>query len=545
MKFVAEIRKLNSQLLSLLVVDEIDEVINYRARRAQSQNNILASSFELQVLALSGSTPTKEIDRLMEWTLVPAGQARGNALDDLGVIIRPPHMVYASLSVTELGPDEEANVDILFDMLPASSRAMIFVQGKAEAPKLAEKLSSKFSACGQLRQVYYAHRDDFEQWEPWSVSRDGILCCTTIAARGVNVVPLNHVFVWRGTYSIPTFVQMIGRAGRDKTASKAVFLLAPPRPEDALQLRDDVLQLQNWALTKDSCRVANLMRHFDKKKVCSCLEHCDDCSSRGIASQPCDVCSGILATREKEAEQRFFGFPEVIDEEEMPAVLHALFPPNLFSCLRCLLHFGHVDQSHHHAEVACPSYSPEIPEFSDLVRGFGRCYGCGYRLGIHCSCKADVSPSQKFIPVWVTLCSSGRLYGQDEFFQSLLDRLSGRAHEFALAGGTSPDFLLQNDFRLEVPNFFFLAGHYLRLLHQGTPDTWLPYEVEPSQFYEVSDVDHELPPAPRPEPRAYGGQPECHWQPAVPANASPRAPASRRTLPARETEIYPLKVAIP
>jgi ATP-dependent RNA helicase DeaD len=104
--------------------------------------------------------------------------------------------------------------------------AMVFCQTKAEVHQLTQTLNANGLAVdalhGDLSQV---QRDEVMQ--RFKQKQINIMICTDVAARGIDVQDITHVFNIGLPHDIESYVHRIGRTGRAGTTGKALSIITP------------------------------------------------------------------------------------------------------------------------------------------------------------------------------------------------------------------------------------------------------------------------------------------------------------------------------
>ena len=121
--------------------------------------------------------------------------------------------------------------DVLIELLRAQDvkTAMIFCNRKTTVRDLAKALKQKGFAAGEIHgdMDQSARIAELDRFKTGVVS---ILCCSDVAARGIDVKGVSHVFNYDTPWHPDDYVHRIGRTGRAGATGKAFTLVAP---EDA------------------------------------------------------------------------------------------------------------------------------------------------------------------------------------------------------------------------------------------------------------------------------------------------------------------------
>ena len=124
-----------------------------------------------------------------------------------------------------------AKRDVLIDLLREDdvTNAMIFCNRKTTVRDLAKALKQKGLSAGEIHgdMDQPARIAELDRFKAGTVT---ILCCSDVAARGIDVKGVSHVFNYDTPWHPDDYVHRIGRTGRAGATGKAFTLVAP---EDA------------------------------------------------------------------------------------------------------------------------------------------------------------------------------------------------------------------------------------------------------------------------------------------------------------------------
>ncbi len=124
-----------------------------------------------------------------------------------------------------------AKRDVLIDLLREDdvTNAMIFCNRKTTVRDLAKALKQKGFSAGEIHgdMDQPARIAELDRFKAGTVT---ILCCSDVAARGIDVKGVSHVFNYDTPWHPDDYVHRIGRTGRAGATGKAFTLVAP---EDA------------------------------------------------------------------------------------------------------------------------------------------------------------------------------------------------------------------------------------------------------------------------------------------------------------------------
>ncbi|GAA3682516.1 DEAD/DEAH box helicase [Nocardioides ginsengisoli] len=202
--------------LRFLVLDEADEMLNMGF--AEDVETILADTPVDKQVALFSATMPKQIRALSQTYLK----------DPVEIAIERKTRTAENITQRYLMVSYPQKVDALTRILEVENfeGAIVFVRTKNETETLAEKLRARgYSAAAINGDIVQAQRE-----RTVNQLKDGkldILVATDVAARGIDVPRISHVF----NYDIPTdteaYVHRIGRTGRAGRSGDAISFITP------------------------------------------------------------------------------------------------------------------------------------------------------------------------------------------------------------------------------------------------------------------------------------------------------------------------------
>lgn len=202
--------------LRFLVLDEADEMLNMGF--AEDVETILADTPVDKQVALFSATMPKQIRSLSQTYLK----------DPVEISIERKTRTAENIRQRYLMVSYPQKVDALTRILEVENfeGAIVFVRTKNETETLAEKLRARgYSAAAINGDIVQAQRE-----RTVNQLKDGkldILVATDVAARGIDVPRISHVF----NYDIPTdteaYVHRIGRTGRAGRSGDAISFITP------------------------------------------------------------------------------------------------------------------------------------------------------------------------------------------------------------------------------------------------------------------------------------------------------------------------------
>lgn len=202
--------------LRCLVLDEADEML--RMGFIEDVETILRSVPEQRQVALFSATMPKAIRSISQNYLrepvevaVKNETATATNINQRYVIVRSPNKLEALSRILEVES---------FDAL------IVFVRTKQLTEELAEKLQAKgFGAVAINGDIPQAQRE-----RTIGQLRDGridILVATDVAARGLDVERISHVFNYDIPHDGESYVHRIGRTGRAGRSGEAILFVSP------------------------------------------------------------------------------------------------------------------------------------------------------------------------------------------------------------------------------------------------------------------------------------------------------------------------------
>ncbi len=202
--------------LRFLVLDEADEMLNMGF--AEDVETILADTPADKQVALFSATMPKQIRALSQTYLKNPVEIAIERKTRTAENIRQRYLIVSY----------PQKVDALTRILEVENfeGAIVFVRTKNETETLAEKLRARgYSAAAINGDIVQAQRE-----RTVNQLKDGkldILVATDVAARGIDVPRISHVF----NYDIPTdteaYVHRIGRTGRAGRSGDAISFITP------------------------------------------------------------------------------------------------------------------------------------------------------------------------------------------------------------------------------------------------------------------------------------------------------------------------------
>jgi len=210
---------LNLDALRLVVLDEADEML--RMGFVEEIEWILEQTPEERQTTLFSATMPGPIRRIAhrhmrepEEIRIGAGNEAGTQIDQSYCLVDQRHKLEALGRLMETEADLDA--------------AVVFARTKAATVEIAEALAGLGVAASALN-------GDMEQQERERVVndlRDGrldVIVATDVAARGIDVPRVSHVFNYDAPGDAEVYVHRIGRTGRAGRSGRAILFIEPRR----------------------------------------------------------------------------------------------------------------------------------------------------------------------------------------------------------------------------------------------------------------------------------------------------------------------------
>ena len=202
--------------LKYLVLDEADEML--KMGFAEDVEEILADTPDDKQVALFSATMPASIRRISQQYLT----------DPLEITVKTKTKTSANIAQKYLIVSYSQKVDALTRILEVENfdGMIVFVRTKNETEEVAEKLRARgFSAQAINGDIPQAQRE--RTVENLKSGKLDILVATDVAARGLDVDRISHVF----NYDIPTdsesYVHRIGRTGRAGRSGTSISFVTP------------------------------------------------------------------------------------------------------------------------------------------------------------------------------------------------------------------------------------------------------------------------------------------------------------------------------
>ncbi|MDU0478339.1 DEAD/DEAH box helicase [Staphylococcus chromogenes] len=202
--------------LRYLVLDEADEMLNMGFQ--EDVERILADTPDDKQVALFSATMPNGIRRLSKQYLN----------DPAEITVKSETRTNTNITQRFLNVSHRNKLDALTRILEVTEfEAMImFVRTKHETEELAEKLRARgFSAAAINGDIAQAQRE--RTVDQLKDGRLDILVATDVAARGLDVDRITHVFNYDIPHDTESYVHRIGRTGRAGRSGEAILFVTP------------------------------------------------------------------------------------------------------------------------------------------------------------------------------------------------------------------------------------------------------------------------------------------------------------------------------
>lgn len=248
---------LNLDQVAHVVLDEADEML--RMGFIDAVNSILERSPKGRQTALFSATMPAPIRRIAQRHLREPVEVEIKSKTRTATNVRQRYWMVSGLH----------KLDALTRILEAESfeAMIIFTRTKQATEELAEKLQARgFSAAAINGDIAQPLRERCIQR-----LRDGqldILVATDVAARGLDVERISHIFNYDVPYDTESYVHRIGRTGRAGRSGDAILFIAPRERhllraiERATRQTIDQMELPSIAAVNDQ-RIAKFKQRLD------------------------------------------------------------------------------------------------------------------------------------------------------------------------------------------------------------------------------------------------------------------------------------------
>ncbi|MBI1390326.1 MAG: DEAD/DEAH box helicase [bacterium] len=202
--------------LQCLVLDEADEML--RMGFIDDVEWILEQTPEARQIALFSATMSAPIRRIAQRYLKDPVEVTIKMQTAAADTVRQRYWMVSGLH----------KLDALTRILEGESidGAIVFVRTKTSTMELAEKLEARGYACAPLNgDIAQSSRE--RTVERFRTGKLDILVATDVAARGLDVDRVSHVFNYDIPHDTESYIHRIGRTGRAGRSGEAVLFVAP------------------------------------------------------------------------------------------------------------------------------------------------------------------------------------------------------------------------------------------------------------------------------------------------------------------------------
>ncbi|KAK9884665.1 hypothetical protein WA026_007507 [Henosepilachna vigintioctopunctata] len=112
-----------------------------------------------------------------------------------------------------------------------------------------------------------------EQFSGFRKAKKGILICTDVAARGIDVPQADHVIQYTGPQTDEDYIHRVGRTGRVDQAGTALIFLTHEEQEYVNHLREHKVFLKERTSSEFSNHLCDLMKEADAERAAVALQN--------------------------------------------------------------------------------------------------------------------------------------------------------------------------------------------------------------------------------------------------------------------------------
>ncbi len=208
--------KLNLSAVSFVVLDEADEML--RMGFIEDVNWILGKLPQQRQTALFSATMPEAIRSIAHQHLVSPEEVRIESRTTTATTVHQRYWVVSGVH----------KIDAMTRILEVEpyDAVLVFVRTKTDAEDVATKLSGRGLACAALHgDIPQRQREKIiERLKNGSLD---IIIATDVAARGLDVDRITHVFNYDIPYDAESYVHRIGRTGRAGRTGEAILFVSP------------------------------------------------------------------------------------------------------------------------------------------------------------------------------------------------------------------------------------------------------------------------------------------------------------------------------
>jgi len=237
------------EMLDMGFLDDINEIFSYLPTNRQT---LLFSATMPQPIKTLASRILKD----PEFISITQGETTNTDIEQLYYVI-----------------DEHERDDAIIRLMDSeqTKKAVVFCRTKSEV----DRLSNVLSNAGYLANGLHG---DMEQRQRENVIKGfkndsvKVLVATDVAARGIHVNNISHVFNYHIPFDPESYVHRIGRTGRAGTKGKAITLLTPLEFKELQRIKKKVGTSMEHAFvpSKNDLRettIENIVKNIENQKI--------------------------------------------------------------------------------------------------------------------------------------------------------------------------------------------------------------------------------------------------------------------------------------
>jgi len=237
------------EMLDMGFLDDINEIFSYLPTNRQT---LLFSATMPQPI----KTLASRILQDPEFISITKGETTNSDIEQLYYVI-----------------DEHERDDAIIRLMDSeeTQKSVVFCRTKSEV----DRLSNVLSNAGYLANGLHG---DMEQRQRETVIKGfknnsvKVLVATDVAARGIHVNNISHVFNYHIPFDPESYVHRIGRTGRSGTKGKAITLLTPLEFKELQRIKQKVGTSMEHAFvpSKNDLRetnVENIVKNIENQKI--------------------------------------------------------------------------------------------------------------------------------------------------------------------------------------------------------------------------------------------------------------------------------------
>jgi len=202
--------------IKYLIIDEADEMLNMGF--IDQVESIIKRLPKDRITMLFSATMSREIENL----------SKKYMLEPIKIEITPEALTVETIEQLVYEVEEEEKYKLLKDLIyvqhPESS--IIFCRTKDNVDKLMRRLSAHNFSCDALHGGMLQN-DRLSAIKRFKLGEFRILVATDVAARGIDVEDVTHIFNYDVPLEKESYVHRIGRTGRAGKEGKAITLVTP------------------------------------------------------------------------------------------------------------------------------------------------------------------------------------------------------------------------------------------------------------------------------------------------------------------------------